>query len=171
MVSRTPSAFTHMKFGCRVGDCLADVDPLAPQRGRGDPGPHWNLLDGPACHRRGAGLLDVVYIALHHVVRLAAHGAREEEVILRAEVHHADMLLAHVREDARVHAVPQEEERVSQDARLEDGEAEIRAQGLGEELEGHHVPPQAVGGWSPTRLATCRITKFESLASIGFSRM
>eukprot|EP00972_Heterocapsa_arctica_P042956 6333029-Heterocapsa_arctica.AAC.1 len=91
-------------LGCRVGDCLADMDPLAPQRGRGDPGPLWNLLDGPACHCRGAGLLDVVHIALHHIVRLVALGARQEEVILRAEVHHVDMLLAHVREDARVHA-------------------------------------------------------------------
>eukprot|EP00972_Heterocapsa_arctica_P000250 35597-Heterocapsa_arctica.AAC.1 len=51
------------------------------------------------------------------------------------------MLLAHVREDARVHAVPQEEERVPKDVRLEDGEAEVRAQGLGEELEGRHFPP------------------------------
>eukprot|EP00972_Heterocapsa_arctica_P089938 13268571-Heterocapsa_arctica.AAC.1 len=54
------------ELGCRVGDCLANVDPLTPQRSRRDPGPLANFLDNAACHGRGAGLLDVVHIALHH---------------------------------------------------------------------------------------------------------
>mmetsp|Transcript_97380 Transcript_97380/g.303241 ORF Transcript_97380/g.303241 Transcript_97380/m.303241 type:complete len:395 (-) Transcript_97380:1449-2633(-) len=130
-----------LQQGARLGRLRpTHVRPLRPERRLAEQGAGTHHGSGLGLHGRPVGLLHVHNITLNKRVGRARHGARHEQVVLRPQVDEVDSLRAGPQHEPHVQAGPEPKDGVLQQVRALDLEAELRAQGTGEEGQRGHVP-------------------------------